>query len=82
MSHFFLVTRLLPIGAYIYFSNPIQKPGRIIVGIYIDEIMIAFLKTLAVCVIIGGILAVPAQLLHSTGTNIYVPFMETDLSIK
>jgi hypothetical protein len=51
-------------------------------GTHLDEIMVALLKTLAVCVIVGGVFAVPAQLMQTTGTVIYVPVMEKDISAK
>ena len=42
-------------------------------GTHIDEIVIGTLKTLAFCVIIAGVLAVPVQLLHSPGLHTYLP---------
>ena len=49
---------------------------------HIDEIMVAFLKTLVVCVIVGGVLAVPAQLLQTTSPGIYVPVMEKEIPVN
>ena len=50
-----------------------KAQGESIMGTHIDEIVIGLLKSLAFCVIIAGVLAVPVQLLHSPALHTYLP---------
>jgi len=47
--------------------------GERIMGTNLDEMVIGLLKSLAFCVIMAGVLAVPVQLLHSPGLHTYLP---------